>query len=167
VCAALPAAPAFADEPILTITPRSDLRFGRFAVFGSGSRTITPQGAVFDSAIFSEPGSVTGPAEFDLSFDRGNESKFPIDVYIELVLSGPNSQQLNGVTAQVSAFTSDLAGAPVIVPGRAISVVMLRCPTRVCTRSFRVGGRLDVTKYYGGATLAIPLPIDATIIVVK
>ncbi len=164
---ALTAVPADAAPPLLTITPGADLRFGTFAVFGSGSRTVTAQGAVVDNAIFSEPGSVTGPAEFLLSFDRGNESKFPIDVIIELVLSGPNMQQVGGVSGTVSAFTSDLPGAPVIVPGQPVTVSMLRCPSRVCTRSFRVGGRLDVTKYHGGASLAIPLPIDATVVVVK
>lgn len=161
------AMPAWAAPPSLTITPRADLRFGSFAVFGSGSRTVTAQGAVFDSGIFSQPGSTTGPAEFELTFDRGNESKFPVDVIIELVLSGPNVQQNGGVTGTVSGFTSDLPVAPVIVPGRAITLTMLRCLSRVCRTSFRVGGRLDVAKQFGGASLAIPLPIDATIVVVK
>lgn len=159
--------PARADEPQLTITPRSSLSFGTFAVFGNGSRTVTPQGMVFDSGVFPDPDSATSPAQFDLTYNRGNESKFPIDILIQLVVSDPNIGFQPGLNATVSALTSTLPSAPSIVPGQAFNVAIIRCMQRVCGTSFQVGGRIDVTRSHGSGTLVIPLPIDATVVVVK
>lgn len=162
-----PAGPARAQPPQLTITPRSSLSFGTFAVFGTGSRTVTPQGTVLDAGIFPDPGTPASPAQFDLTYDRGNESKFPIDIYIQLVISGPNVDTRPGMNATVSALTSNLPGAPAIVPGQAFTVSIVRCAQRVCGTSFQVGGRIDVTRSHGSGTVVIPLPIDGSVVVVK
>lgn len=163
----VPAGPVLADPPRLTITPRSSLSFGTFAVFGNGSRTVTPHGMVFDSGVFPDPDSVTSPAQFDLIYDRGNESKFPIDILIQLVVSGPNVGFQPGLNTTVSALTSTLPNAPSILPGQAFTIAIIRCAQRVCGTSFQVGGRIDVTRSHGSGTLVIPLPIDASVVVVK
>jgi len=154
--------PARADN--LVLTANQQLRYGSFAVPGTGSRTVSATGLVTDSGVLPVSGP-TGPAQFTLAFDRGGGSN-PVTLVIQVLLGsvGPVSQ--GGVTGALSAFTTDLPGVPLLVPGQAAILSLPGCATRICTRSFRIGARLDVTRASGGAALTIPLPVSATILAV-
>jgi Domain of unknown function (DUF4402) len=160
-------APAIGKTPEITITPDRALQFGTFMAFGSGSRTVSVSGAVVDQALVALEGALPAPARFTLAYDRGNGNNHVLDIEIELVFSQPPRVRVGGVEGTVSGFQTDLPGAAQINPGQAIRVYMRNCRSRVCTRSFQVGGRLDVTRLSGGADLAIPLPVDATVISVE
>ena len=157
-----------AKTPEVRIDPLSDLSFGRFMVFGSGTRTVSASGAVSDSSIVAlEGGASPGPARFTISYDRGNQSRHTLNIELEVVMSAAPQVRQGGVDARLSAFETNLPGALRINPGQAIRISMPNCRTRICSRSFQVGGRLDVTRRFGGANLLIPIPLDATVISVE
>jgi hypothetical protein len=103
---------AAAKVPQVEITPDADLRFGSILVFGSGARVVSPSGSVTDLGLHSVASGDTGPAAFTISYDRGNESRRAIDLEIELVFAQPSAQVLGGVSGRLSAFETDLPGAP-------------------------------------------------------
>jgi hypothetical protein len=161
--ASLVAAPALAKPQEVRVRSQSELSFGTFMVFGSGSRSVSASGAVVDSAIVTLDGRQPRPARFSIEYDRGNESKHVLDVTIELVMSAPGSVQFDGVTAQLSAFETDLPGHARVASGEAMTIRLTNCRTRVCSKTFAVGGRLNVSRNYGGASVDIPINIDARI----
>ena len=153
--------PACAKVPTLSISSDSDLRFGSFIVTGSGSRTVTAAGMVTDVAIIPAGQGDTGPARFTVSYDRGNENKHILNLVIEVVLSSVPRVVHGGVSAQLGQFVSDIPGGANVQPGSPIVITIPNCTTRVCSRTFALGGRLDLVSQFGGATFQIPLPIDA------
>lgn len=166
-CLCLCLGPARAAPPQLTIVPQSDLRFGSFAVMGSGYRIVSPSGAVQDSGIFSTTTGDTGPAQFIVAYDRANNSKRALNLQIQLTFLPPQTVQVGGVTANLSAYQSDIPGASQIVPGQIVEINIPNCAARVCQTTFRMGGRLDVDRTSGGASVAIPIPVDALLVSVK
>ncbi len=155
---------ANAARPEVRITPDSELRFGTFMVFGSGSRTVSALGNVTDVSIVPLEGDPVRPARFTVSYDRGNESRHVLDIELELFITPPASVRVQGVDARLSAFETDLPGSQSITAGQPVRVNLNNCRDRVCSMSFYVGGRLDVSRQYGGASLVIPIPVDATVI---
>jgi hypothetical protein len=164
VAALLVTTPTQAAEPQVLITANSELHFGTFMVFGSGARTVSATGAVSDSNIVALEGRAPAPAYFTISYDRGNENNFVLDIVLDLVISAPPLVRQGGVEARLSGYETNLPGALRIDPGRAIRLTMSNCRTRVCTRTFQVGGRLDVTRQFGGAAVVVPIPVDVTVI---
>lgn len=160
-------APSFAKEPQVVITPESELRFGAFMVFGSGSRTVSAMGNVTDVALVPMEGSAVRPARFTLSYDRGNESRHVLDIELELIMSPPTRVRVRGVEAQLSGYETDLPGSGRVTPDQPIRVRLNQCRQRICSVSFNVGGRLDVTRQYGGASLVIPIPVHASVVSVE
>lgn len=156
--------PAQAATAEVRITPDSDLDFGSFMVFGSGARTISPAGTVTDTSIASLEGRLPSPARFTITYDRGNESRHVLDIELEVVMSAAPRVRIDGVEASLSAFRTDLPGAPAIAPGQVIRLTLPNCRSRICSRSFQLGARLDVTRSYGGAQVLIPIPMDVTVI---
>jgi Domain of unknown function (DUF4402) len=148
----------------LEIISQKELRFGTFGVLTSGSRVVSPSGAVTSIAIIPVAGSATGPAEFTVSYDRGNESRRSLNLVIEVFLMEPPRVTQGGLSAAVGDFTTDLPGVTSLVPGRPVTIAINNCQTRVCARSFRVGGRLQIQRSYGGGTINVPLPIVANLI---
>jgi hypothetical protein len=148
----------------LTITPDTVLRFGAFVVITSGSRTVSASGTVTNTSVFPVGSSPVGPAQFTVTYDRGNNNQKPLDVVFEVILAGVSPVNQAGVTGRLSGFDSDLTGAAVLVPGQAYRYTIPNCVTRTCSKSFRVGARLDVTRSSGGGDLTIPLPMVANII---
>lgn len=153
--------------PEVSITADRALHFGTFMVFGSGSRTVSAAGAVIDNSIVALEGMASAPARFTVSYDRGNESKHVLDIELELVISSMPRIREGGVEGAVANLQTDLPGAAQVRPGEAIRLTLAQCRTRVCSRSFHVGGRLDVTRSFGGGVLLIPIPIDAAVISVE
>lgn len=155
--------PASAKVPALTISADSDLRFGSFVVMGSGSRSVSAAGMVSDVSIVPAGHGDTGPARFTVSYDRGNENKHVLNLVIEVVLSSVPRIVRGGVSAQLGQFNSDIPGAANVQPGSPIVLTIPNCSARVCSRTFMIGGRLDLVSQFGGASFQIPLPIDAAI----
>jgi hypothetical protein len=50
--------------------------------------------------------------------------------------------------------------------GTTMTLTLRGCAQRRCGTSFRVGGRLQVTRNYGGGELVFPLPAVATVLAV-
>ena len=161
------APPAAAAPAVLTITQNTALRFGAFVVISSGSRTVGANGAVTNVSVFPVGSAPVGPAQFTVTYDRGNNNQKPIDIVFEVILPGVSPVSQAGVTGRLSAFDSDLAGAMVLVPGRAYQYTLANCVTRTCSKTFKVGAKLDVTRSSGGAVLTIGLPMVANLILVN
>lgn len=155
---------ALAKPASVNIVPQKQLRFGSFGVMTSGSRVVSPAGAVTSIGIIPAQGSVTGPAEFTIVYDRGNENRKPVSLVIEVMLLAAPPLNQGGLVASVSDFTTDLANAPVLAPGQPVLLAIDNCITRQCSRMFRVGGRLQVQRTYGGGPISIPLPIVANLV---
>lgn len=156
--------PAGADAPLLRILPESELRFGRFAVPTRGSIVVSPTGAVTRNGIISVSPGDTSPARFTLRYDRGNNGSKVLQLRIRLVFSAPGGVTQGGVTASLSALQSDLPNYPTIAPNQILEVVIPNCRQRICERRFTVGGRLDVDRRFGGASVAIPIPVNAFLV---
>lgn len=159
--------PARAAPPQLTVVPQSDLRFGSFAVMGSGYRIVSPNGLVQDSGVFSTTTGDTGPAQFAVVYDRASNSKRTLNLQIQVTFLPPQTVQVGGVTANLGSYQSDIPGAPNISPGQIVEINMPNCATRVCQTTFRLGGRLDVDRNFGGASVSIPIPVDALLVSVR
>ncbi len=159
--------PAHAVPESLTISADANLRFGAFVVIASGSRTVRANGAVTNASIFPIVTVPTGPAQFTVTYDRGNQSGKPVDITFQVLMSSISAVNVNGVTGTLSSFDSDLEGAAVFVPGQAYSFTIRNCSQRACSKTFRVGGRIDVSRSSAGATLTIALPMIATLISVQ
>ena len=160
---ALPAS-AEAAPASLTVTPDTVLRFGNFVVITTGSRTISASGAVTNSGIFPVGSAPVGPAQFTVTYDRGNNNPQVLRVIFQLVLGSVSPVSQAGVTGTLSSFVSDLPGAAALVPGQVVTYTIPSCATRTCSMSFRIGARLDVSRASGGAALTIALPVTATLI---
>ncbi len=158
---------ARAADPEARIIPDSELNFGTFMVFGSGSRTINANGAVSDISIVSLEGNSPAPGRFTVLYDRGNNSRHTLDVELELVMSPVSPVRIDGVRGRLSAFETDLPQALRIAPGQAIRISLPNCRTKICSKSFRLGARLDVSRDYGGANLVVPVPFDVTVVSVN
>lgn len=158
------AMPLAAKPQEVRVRSQSQLSFGTFMVFGSGSRTVSVSGMVVDNAIAALDGSQPRPARFTIEYDRGNESKHVLEVTIELVLSAPSSARFGGVDARLSAFETDVPGHARVASGEVMTIRLANCRERVCSKTFSVGGRLDVTRSFGGARVDIPINVDARIV---
>lgn len=162
--ALVPVSPVSAAPESLTVTPDTPLRFGTFVVISQGSRTVNANGTVINAGVFPLPAAVTGPAQFTVTYDRGNNSPKPLNITFQVILGSVATVRQAGVTGTISAFDSDLAGANMLTPGQAYSFTIANCVARTCSKSFRVGGKLDVTQSSGGADLTIALPMIANLI---
>ncbi|MBS0253895.1 MAG: DUF4402 domain-containing protein [Proteobacteria bacterium] len=165
--ALLGAAPARAQlvpgAPSLTVTAASQLRFGIMVVPVSGSRTLGADGSVGDAGVIPVASGATSPAEFTVIYDRGGQGTQPLTITLQILLSAAPPVLQNGVVARLSAFTSDLPGAPVLVAGTPVTATISNCVTRTCALTFHIGGRLDVLRAFGSANLAFSLPVTALV----
>jgi hypothetical protein len=165
--ALVPSAPVQAVPPAISVRQDAPLRFGSFMVFGSGSRSVGTSGEVFDSGIAGAGDEAPAPAFFTVSYDRGNESRRSLDIEVDVTLAQVPPVTLGGIRASLSNLSTDLPGGGALVPGRPVRISMTGCAQRVCARSFRVGGRLDVSRSYGAGQLTLPLLVDAVVVSVK
>lgn len=151
----------------MQIIPQSELSFGTFAVPTRGFREVSASGAVTSSGIFALSDTGTGPARFTVQYDRGNNGRRRLDLVIELVFSAAPVFNNGGVVAQLSRYQTDLPGYGVIEAGQVIRIELPNCLQRVCSRTFNVGGRLDIDRSFGGARVAIPIPVNAVLVSVR
>lgn len=159
--------PLFGKTPEVSIIPERALQFGTFMVFGSGSRLVSASGAISDSSVIALDGTAPAPARFTVRYDRGNENNHVLDIELELAISDSPRTRVDGVEASVSSFETDLPGGAQVSSTKPVRMMIANCRARVCTRSFQVGGRLEVTRSFGGADVEVPIPIDVRIIAVE
>ncbi|MFM5930716.1 MAG: DUF4402 domain-containing protein [Novosphingobium sp.] len=157
---------ALADQATVTITPNAPLRFGTLLVPTTGTRTVNAFGVVSDSGLFTVGGPATGPAQFSLVYDRGNESRRVINIQIQVTFSGLQQVTAGGVVGRLSQLDTDLPVSIGTMTGTTMTLTLRGCAQRRCGTSFRVGGRLQVTRNYGGGELVFPLPAVATVLAV-
>ncbi|MFA6220476.1 MAG: DUF4402 domain-containing protein [Erythrobacter sp.] len=158
------ASPSRAGPEKVTVQTPVALRFGVFAVPTTGFREVTASGAITGAGIFSLDDSGVGPARFIVEYDRGNNGRRRIDLTIEVVLSGPAVLTQGGVTVRLSRYQTDLPGYGLVQAGQVLRIEIPNCVTRVCSRSFNLGGRLDVDRSFGGGLVEIPIPVDAVVV---
>lgn len=151
-----------AKPPMVQIAERQELRFGKFAVPSFGERTIGTDGSIRDTGLLPVGPSNTGPATFVLTYDRGNASKKQI--VVDVLFSIQGGTYSNGrVTANLKNFTSDLPGAPNLLPGQPVSIRLSDCQSRVCSTTFRVGATMEITNATGGGEVIIPTYLDVMV----
>lgn len=158
------ASPTSAAPPSVTITADQALRFGSFFTDTTGSRTVSATGSVTGSAIIPLTGTPPSPAQFTFTYDRGNNANTAYSLLISVLVPGTASQVSGGVTGTIARFDTDLPGVGALLPGQITQVTLIGCQRRICSRTFRVGGTLQVARTSGGANLAIPLPLVVTVL---
>jgi Domain of unknown function (DUF4402) len=156
--------PALAAAPSTTLSADQALRFGSFFTDTTGSRTVSATGSVTGSAIIPLTGATPGPAQFTFTYDRGNNANVAYSLLVSVLVPGSASQVKGGVTGTIARFDTDLPGVSTLLPGQSVQVTLLGCQRQICSRTFRVGGTLEVARTSGGAELAIPLPIVVTVL---
>ena len=162
--ALLVASPAWADSPSVTVSADQSLRFGSFFTDTAGTRTVSASGTVSGTSIVPLTGASPGPAQFTITYDRGNNANTAYSLLISVLMPGSASQVSGGVTGSLSRFDTDLPGIATLLPGQTMQATLIGCSRRTCVRTFRVGGTLQIARTTGGAQLAIPLPIVVTVL---
>ena len=167
---------ARAGQETITLTPGNALRFGTFLLPSAGSREVTANGAVINNGVMPAPGDAVGPAEFTLLFDRGNNGNpmggggqanpQPGVIVVEVSLLSVPPVTIPGITGALSNFTTNLPGAPTLQVGQIVPVTITNCFSRICSTTFRIGGKLSVSRTSGGGTLTFSLPLTATLVLV-
>lgn len=156
--------PVMAKPAEVRISVERELAFGTFMIFGSGRRTIGANGIVTDESIVALEGTIPSPAQFTVTYDRGNENNHVLDVEIEVFVSTTPMVRIGGVEGRLSNYQTDLPGFGRVSSGQPLRILLPNCRTRTCSRTFRLGATLDVSRTFGGADLVIPIPIDAILI---
>ncbi|MBX9885294.1 MAG: DUF4402 domain-containing protein [Novosphingobium sp.] len=155
---------ALAAAPSVSLSADQALRFGTFFTDTTGTRTVSATGSVTGSAIVPLTGTAPGPAQFTFTYDRGNNANVAYSLLISLLVPGTASQVSGGVTGTIARFDTDLPGVSVLLPGQTAQVTLVGCQRQICSRTFRVGGTLQVARTSGGAQLTIPLPLVVTVL---
>jgi len=158
---------AAAAPPELRIISETELEFGTFAVIGSGYRIVGPDGSIQSTGIFSMSSSDTSPARFTIRYDRGNNGRRRLNLRIQLILAPAPMVTQGNLVARLSNYRTDIPGAANVSPGQIVEVTIPNCRTRICSTSFRVGGRLDIQSNSGGGKIAIPIPAEIVLISVR
>lgn len=156
--------PGHAAPVSVTVSADQALRFGSFFTDTTGTRSVSATGSVTGSAIIPLAGTAPGPAQFTFTYDRGNNANVAYSLLISVLVPGTASQVNGGVTGTIARFDTDLPGVTTLLPGQSAQVTLTGCQRRTCSRTFRVGGTLQVARTSGGADLAIPLPIVVTVL---
>lgn len=165
--AAVLAGPACAAPPAVTVSADLPLRFGALLVPASGTRIVTSRGQVIDTGLFAIGEDPVGPAQFTVTYDRGNESRRPIDVDVQVFLSGSGKVRIGAVEGELSQLESDIRSAGGGRDEPIVTLTLTDCRERRCSMTFRVGGRLDVLRTSGGAGLVIALGATASVLAVR
>ncbi len=160
---ALSAPAVQAAAPSISVRSDQDLRFGVFYTDTAGSRTVSSSGAISGTSIVPIGASSAGPAQFTITYDRGNNANTAYALQVQLLISGV-TLRVGGVTGVLSSFSTDLPGVGTLLPGQAAFYTIKGCQRQICTQTFRVGGKLDITRTSGGAALALALPLTVMLI---
>lgn len=166
LCLPLLLAPGAALADSVSVVAEQDLRFGALVVPASGTRTIGADGGISDSGVLAIGGAPAGPARFTVTYDRESGSSKPINILLQVYLTGPQTDSQGGVTGRLSRFETDLPGSASLHSGSVATFTIAGCRARRCSQTFRVGARLQVDRSQGGAELVFALPVTASIMAV-
>ena len=147
----------------LTLTKDQPLHFGSFAVLDHGSKTVGASGTVANEGLVALGNLHESPAQFTLTWQRGDASLQPVTVLVQLAFGKAPTVTTGSITAQITAYETDLGGLATITPGGGLSYTFANCASRSCSATFRVGARMDITAAGDGAPLTLALPITARI----
>lgn len=89
--ALLAASPAVAAAPSVTVNADQSLRFGSFFTDSAGSRTVAANGSVSGTAIIPVTGTSPGPAQFTITYDRGNNANTAYSLLVSVLLPSGTS----------------------------------------------------------------------------
>lgn len=153
----------FARNATISLVQNQPLRFGTFAVLGQGSKTVGAAGNITEQGLVSFGRDPVAPAEFTLTWQRNNATRFPVTVVVQLSYGASAPVTINGITGQITSYESDLGGLSTINPGGNESYTFLACAAATCSVRFRVGGRLAISAGSDGAQLTMPVPLTARI----
>ncbi len=112
------------------------------------------------------PGA-TGPAQFTLTYDRGNNGQVRLNIQLQLILLPAPVVTQQGVVARLTGYQTDLPGAARVAAGQPVLVSLPDCRQRLCTVSFRVGGRLDLERTSGGGRIDVPIPMTVSVLSIR
>lgn len=162
----LPAHPgaALAKVPSVTVSADQPLRFGTLLIPFAGSRSVSPNGSVTDLGLYAVGNDPVGPAQFTITYDRGNESRRLIDITVQVFLSANQVIKVGGVEGLVSDLVSDIPGSGDFRTGGQVRLTIRNCKERRCSLSFRVGGKIAVSRSSGGASLVLPLSASVAVL---
>ena len=166
LCLAGMATPGTAAADSISVMAEQDLRFGTLVVPFSGTRTVGVNGSIDDSRVMSLGGAPAGPARFTITYDRESGSNRPLNILVQVYINGGQSLSDGGVTGRLSRLETDLPGSAGLLSGSVATFTIEGCRERRCSRTFRVGARLQVDRSQGGAQLAFALPVSAAILAV-
>lgn len=150
--------------PSVTVSADQPLRFGTLLIPFSGSRSISPYGSVTDVGLYAVGNDPVGPAQFTVTYDRGNESRRVLEITLQIFLSPNQFVRVGGVEGLVSDMASDIPGSGDFRTGGQARLTIRNCRERRCSLSFRVGGKIAVSRSSGGASLVLPLSATATVL---
>lgn len=145
---------ATADQP---------LRFGTMVTANAGSRTVGADGSTSNNGVFPLGDSVAGPAQFTMTYTRASGDHNCYQLVFQFSLPSVSPAKSGGIQGSLSAFTTDLAGVPVLSPGQTASTTLPTCVAASCSVTFHVGATLNVVRSTGGASLAFPLVLLTTV----
>ena len=158
-CALVGACPAHAgDVELVTGQP---LDFGTLLLFGTGTKTINPDGTTSASGVATISGTREGPAEFTLTYRPGNQTRNAI---VQITLTQSVSATVLGTTGRVSNLTTDLSGAGQISNGQSVIYTFRSCAPPSCSQTFRIGGKLSLTGSGTDARFSFPVPVTARLV---
>ena len=149
-------------QPGLSIEIDRPLRFGQFAVAGSGSRTLDASGSISDSGIFAIGRHDWEPARFSIRHTRQVGTSGPDTVVVQIVLGTTPQLASRSASGRISAF--DLGGRGPVHAGEPFEVTLSGCASAPCGQSFDLGARIEVEGEGDGSSLVFPLSISARVL---
>ncbi len=159
LCAVMLTTPsAFAAAPASFVaTADQPLRFGTLVTAGGGSRTIGADGSTSNNGVFALGEQAAGPAQFTMTYARASGDTGVYQLIFQVTMPAVPPVSAGGVQGNVSEFTTDLPGVPVLRPGQTAVTTLPACATPTCQVTFHVGGTLTIVRGGGGAALTFPL----------
>ncbi|WP_068075834.1 DUF4402 domain-containing protein [Novosphingobium lentum] len=138
------------------------LRFGQFAVLGSGSRSLDPTGSVTDIGLFPIGRRDWQSARFTVRHARAPGVTGPASVVVQIVVTTAPQVVTRMATARIVAF--DVTGRGAVQPGEPFEITLTGCASTACTQSIDFGARIEIAGEGDGTTMAFPLSISARVL---
>jgi hypothetical protein len=144
---------------LLTVELDRSLRFGQFALLGSGSRSLSAEGEVSDTGLLSVGHGGAQTARVTVAWSRGTASVADGPQTVQVIINAPARINARNFTGRIVAFTVSSHGT--VRPGEPFELALSDCAGGRCVQSFEVGATLEVQGEGDGSALTIPLSITA------
>ena len=157
-----PAAAVAQAQPGLTVGFERSLRFGQFAILGSGSRSLGADGTVSDLGLLSVGRDGAQTARFTIEYQRRAGAGTTGAVVVQVVVNAPAQIVTRALKGRIARF--DVSGHGPIRPGEPFEVTLSNCAGTRCSDSFDLGATLEIAGQGDGSALPIPLAITVRFI---